>query len=250
MALPRSPQHMKHNPAAVIPVGGGVEESSSCESEPKSSLMVPLVAATGGDPTVVEALAPPSWLLRSRKLSRDRPLSSSTATDKTSMTKSKRGISLGLLKRICFCGNASSSSSSNISSSTSNISGGTSGSSKCKCKYPRNIVQSTLSFMHFLGRVLMWSSVAATAAGVVWYSRELSVNGYVSYIITSLRYVSPCSLGYWHVYISKQTHSSSGSHASHFFSSLFLFEKRFVLDYRIVWSFYHVCVCGKGRIRI
>jgi len=47
----------------------------------------------------------------------------------------------------------------------------------CDNDYTRDVVRSTLTVMHFLGRMLLWSSVFATAAGLVWYSNELKING-------------------------------------------------------------------------
>ena len=41
------------------------------------------------------------------------------------------------------------------------------------------MVRNTLSCMNVVARVLVWSSVMALAAGVVWYSYELTTNGYV-----------------------------------------------------------------------
>ena len=46
----------------------------------------------------------------------------------------------------------------------------------CYC-CDRTIVRSTLSFMNLLARILVWSSVVALAAAVVWYSLELTKHG-------------------------------------------------------------------------
>lgn len=43
--------------------------------------------------------------------------------------------------------------------------------------FDRAMVQNTLSCMNVMARVLVWSSVMALAAGVVWYSYELATNG-------------------------------------------------------------------------
>ncbi len=41
----------------------------------------------------------------------------------------------------------------------------------------RNILRNTISFMNFLAKLLFWLSLVAMAVGVIWYSRELAVNG-------------------------------------------------------------------------
>lgn len=47
----------------------------------------------------------------------------------------------------------------------------------CDNKYTHHIVQSTLTLMNFLAKVLLYGSIIATVAGVVWYSLELKNNG-------------------------------------------------------------------------
>jgi len=43
--------------------------------------------------------------------------------------------------------------------------------------FGRGFLRGTLQVMNFLARVLLWGSVAAMAAGVIWYTRELIING-------------------------------------------------------------------------
>ena len=43
--------------------------------------------------------------------------------------------------------------------------------------FDRTMVRNTLSCMNVMARVLVWSSVMALAAGVVWYTYELTTNG-------------------------------------------------------------------------
>jgi hypothetical protein len=45
----------------------------------------------------------------------------------------------------------------------------------------RTFVRSTMVVMNILAKILVWSSVVALAAAVVWYSYELKNNGYVEY---------------------------------------------------------------------
>lgn len=39
------------------------------------------------------------------------------------------------------------------------------------------VLRTTVTLMNFLARLLLWGSFAATVVGVVWYSRELRING-------------------------------------------------------------------------
>ncbi|KAL3758418.1 hypothetical protein ACHAWU_006078 [Discostella pseudostelligera] len=40
-----------------------------------------------------------------------------------------------------------------------------------------HVLRTTVSVMNFLARVLLWGSFLAMIVGVVWYSRELKING-------------------------------------------------------------------------
>lgn len=47
----------------------------------------------------------------------------------------------------------------------------------------RNVLRNTISFMNFLAKILFWFSLLAMSVGVIWYSRELAVNGTESHLI-------------------------------------------------------------------
>jgi hypothetical protein len=52
----------------------------------------------------------------------------------------------------------------------------------CKPCRDRTFVRSTMVVMNILAKILVWSSVIALAAAVVWYSYELKNNGYVAFV--------------------------------------------------------------------
>jgi hypothetical protein len=66
------------------------------------------------------------------------------------------------------------------------VAGANNRSSRCctPCR-DRTFVRSTMFVMNILAKILVWSSVIALAAAVIWYSYELTNNGYVT-----LRYVT------------------------------------------------------------
>mmetsp|Transcript_26049 Transcript_26049/g.47219 ORF Transcript_26049/g.47219 Transcript_26049/m.47219 type:complete len:810 (+) Transcript_26049:230-2659(+) len=45
------------------------------------------------------------------------------------------------------------------------------------------ILRTTVTLMNFLSRILLWGSFIATSVGVVWYSRELKINGTDGHLI-------------------------------------------------------------------
>jgi hypothetical protein len=43
----------------------------------------------------------------------------------------------------------------------------------------RNLWRNTIAFMNLMAKVLFWFSLIAMSAGIVYYTRELAINGYV-----------------------------------------------------------------------
>jgi hypothetical protein len=56
----------------------------------------------------------------------------------------------------------------------------------------RTVLRNTLSCMNVMARVVVWSSVVALVAGVVWYSYELKNNGCVTKIMLRQAFGSCC----------------------------------------------------------
>jgi len=68
-------------------------------------------------------------------------------------------------------------------SASSPVSGGSAAAMGCTrmrrfcAKSSTHVLRTTVSVMNFMARILLWGSFVATIVGVVWYSRELKVNG-------------------------------------------------------------------------